>query len=90
MKYKYKLSNAWVSKVSDMTEFANGGTQVSIKAIDGKTYHNILISNSSYIIAMRGYKDLPFALAEIVDIYQTDDDKNPKERGGWDYWDDWK
>lgn len=90
MKFKYQLPDEWVSKVSEMVEFANGATQVSVELVNGEVIHGVLISNSTYIIAARGYKDLPFAISEIANIFQLDDDENPDNHGGWDYWDDWK
>jgi hypothetical protein len=68
-------------------EFANGGAQVNVKLKDGKIYRKLLLSNATWIIAMRGYKDLHFEPSEIEDFFQTEEDKNPKERGGWDFWD---
>ena len=73
-----------------MSEFANGGTQVSLRLKTGQVFHEALISNAMWIVAMRGYDDLPFQPDDIADIFQTDDDKNPKKRDGWKYWDDWK
>jgi hypothetical protein len=43
-----------------------------------------------YIIAIRNYDDLPFSINDIEDIFQTDEDLNPKKRGGWKFWDDWQ
>jgi hypothetical protein len=40
-----------------------------------------------HIIAIRGYKDLPFNIEGISSIYQTEDDIIPTERDNWDYWD---
>lgn len=90
MKFKYTLNKKWVSRIACMEEFANGATQVSIETRDGKVHVGILISNSTWIIAMRGQSDLPFRLKDIVEIYQTDEDKNPTQRGGWEYWDNWE
>jgi hypothetical protein len=90
MKYRYELPEHWVRLVAGMEEFANGGAQVSIRLRDKREFHSILVSNSTYVIAMRGYKDLPFAPEDIEEIYQTDEDKNPRNRGGWDFWDDWR
>ena len=72
-----------------MEEFANGGMQVTIKTKSGKVFENVLLSSAKYLVAARGYKDLPFAVEEIVEIYQTDTDKNPSQRGNWDFWDEW-
>ena len=89
MNYKYVLPRYLIDKVSKFEEFAIGGMQVSIRTRDGKVFKNILISNCMYIVAMRGFKSLPFDISDISDIFQTDEDKNPKDRGGWDYWDTW-
>jgi hypothetical protein len=90
MKYLYQLPERFVGNVSEMEEFANGATQVSVLTKDGKLHHAVLISGSRYIIAMRGVTDLPFLPEEIVEVRQTDEDKNPKERAGWHYWDQWR
>jgi hypothetical protein len=43
-----------------------------------------------YLVAIRGHANLPFAVGDIADVFQTEEDKNPAERGGWKFWDDWK
>lgn len=90
MEYKYTLSSELIETVSNFYEFANGGTQVTVLLKNGETYSKILIFNSSAIIAIRGYKDLPFEIDDIKFIYQTNEDKNPKERNNWQYWGKWK
>jgi hypothetical protein len=90
MKFKYTLNPYWIDRVSHMSEFANGATQVSVRTTDETVYQKVLISNATWIIAMRGQKELPFSLEDIVDIFQTEEDENPRERGGWYFWDDWK
>ena len=89
MEFRYKLSREWIDKIVLMESFANGGTQVSVKLQDGREVGKVLISNSMYPVAVRGYKDLPFSVDEITDIFQTEEDKNPKQRGEWEFWDDW-
>ncbi|MCA2998043.1 MAG: hypothetical protein ING75_05505 [Rhodocyclaceae bacterium] len=90
MNFKYRLQEPWISKVSAMEEFANGATQATIKLKEGRVFHKALISDATYLIAMRGFDDLPFDLIDIDEITQGPGDKNPSERGGWKYWDDWK
>ncbi len=90
MEYKYSLPTELISKASQFEEFANGGAQATIALNDGRIFNEALISNSSFIIAMRGHQTLPFATNEISDIYQTDNDINPTTRDGWEYWDEWK
>jgi hypothetical protein len=87
MKYRYTLPEHWIDKVVHMAEFAMGGTQVTMRLKDGRHVPGVLISNCTHPIAVRGFKDLPFRLEDIADIFQTDEDKNPKRRGGWDFWD---
>ena len=90
MKFRYTFPAEWIDKLSMMESFANGGTQVTVKLRDGREIKEVLVSNSMWPVAVRGFKDLPFAINEIADIFQTEEDKNPKQRGGWDFWDDWK
>ncbi len=90
MIFKYTLSSGWVEKVSKMVEFANGGTQVSVRLGDGRVFGGILISNATHPVAMRGFKDLPFSLDDVVEIFQAPEDQDPRHRGNWDFWDDWK
>ena len=88
MEYKYTLSKENIEIVAkEMREFAMGGTQVKIRTSDGKIHNEVLISNCMYIVAMRGCKELPFKLEDIVEIYQTNEDINKVNRGGWEYWD---
>ena len=89
LKPGYILPAALIKKVANLAEFANGGTQVTIKLKNGTLYTKALISNCTWIIAMRGYKELPFSVADIEDVFQSADDVSPERRGGWDYWDDW-
>jgi hypothetical protein len=89
MKFRYALPQNWFDKTSQMEEFANGGMQVTIKTKSGAVFEKVLLSSAKYLVAARGYKDLPFAVDDIVEIYQTDEDKNPSQRGNWDFWDSW-
>ena len=90
MEYRYRLIDELVQKVSHFHEFANGAAQATVLLKDGRKFHKVLISNSTALIAMRGYKDLPFNTQEISDIFQTEEDIDPKETGGWEFWDKWQ
>jgi hypothetical protein len=90
MNFKYKLPDFWIKQIAGMESFANGGTQVTIQTNDGSLYEQVLISNSVWIVAMRGENELPFNMEAIARIYQSEDDKNPKCRGNWEFWDDWE
>lgn len=89
MEYKYTLQRSLVDKIAKMSEFANGGAQVRIRTKDGVIHEGILVSNCMYVIAMRGHSELPFDLEDIEEVFQTEEDKNPVIRGGWEFWDDW-
>ncbi|MES2354409.1 MAG: hypothetical protein V4568_08385 [Pseudomonadota bacterium] len=85
MNFKYRLPDKWITQVADMEEFANGATQVSVELKSGQIIHGVLVSMSTYLVATRGFKGLPFAIDDIKNIFQTDEDKNPKKRDGWDF-----
>jgi hypothetical protein len=87
VKYKLALPEKWVKKVAQLQEFAEGVTQVSIELKDGRVFRKILILNATYIVAARGRKDLPLEIAEIRNIFQFSEDKNPAQRDGWEFWD---
>jgi hypothetical protein len=83
MKHKYKLSDELIHKASYFHEFANGAAQATVLLKDGSRFNKALISNSTALIAIHGYKDLPFNVQDISDIFQSIEDINPKETGGW-------
>lgn len=90
MEFKHKLPNHLIQKALDFREFANGGAQVTVKLKDGRIFEKALISNATAIIALRGYSELPFPVEEVSEIYQTEEDQSPQQRGGWEFWDDWQ
>ncbi len=87
--YKYTLPPHLIEKASYFEEFAIGGAQATIRLKDGRIFEQALLSNCTWIIAMRGFKDLPFKVEDIEDIYQKGGDRNPGRGGDWDFWDDW-
>jgi hypothetical protein len=90
MNFKYQLPDYWIAKVATMAEFANGATQVTVFLSSGIGVPEVLISNSQYIVATRGYDELPFDISDITDIQQNELDKHPLKRDGWKYWDTWE
>ena len=90
VKFKYRLPEIWIKKIESMEEFANGATQVTIRLKNGQEVSGVLVSDATYVVAVRGFEDLPFALREIDEVFQSSADKSPNERGGWRYWDDWQ
>jgi len=89
MTFKYELPSQFRETVGRFDEFANGGTQVTILTCDGKIFEKVLISNSTAIVAIRGFTDLPFRPDEISELHQTEEDRNPSKRGDWHLWDKW-
>lgn len=89
MQYICSLPDALKRKASSFEKFANGGSQATAVLKDGRIIGGLLVSNSSAVVAALGHTQPPFAMTEITDLYQTDEDKHPQERGGWHCWDDW-
>jgi hypothetical protein len=85
MQDKYKLSARWIEAVAKMSEFAMGGTQVTVKLRNGTVFDGVCVSNCEDIIAVKGFTEIPFDVNEIAEIYQTIEDERPKERGGWKF-----
>jgi hypothetical protein len=90
VKFRYELRPELFAKANTLEEFANGAMQVSVLLNDGRRFPDVLLSDGKYVIAMRGHLELPFSIEDVAEIYQSDDDRKPKQRGGWKFWDDWK
>lgn len=88
--FKHQLARALSDEVAKMEEFANGAAQVTVRTKDGAIHREVLITNSTCIAAMRGFTELPFKVEDIAQVYQTEADKNPSKRDGWQFWDKWK
>jgi hypothetical protein len=89
MRYRYRLPERLKESAFRLEEFANGGAQCHVRLRSGLIQEGVLVSNSTAIVAMRGQKDLPFAIDDIEELFQTDDDRSPTKRGDWSYFDDW-
>jgi len=89
VQYRYPLPERLVEQALKLQEFANGGAQCHARLRDGTSQPGILISNATAIIAMRGQNALPFPIDEITEVYQTDDDCSPIQRGDWKFFDEW-
>jgi hypothetical protein len=82
MNYRCALPGPLKEVALTFHEFANGGAQATVELKDGRKFEKVLISNSTAIIAVRGFEEPPFDVEDIARLYQTDVDKNPTERGG--------
>ena len=89
MNYKHKLPLELAAQASSLAEFANGGAQCHAELRDGSVHAGLLISGATAIIAMRGHTSLPFPVESIARLFQMGEDRNPVQRGGWDYFDVW-
>jgi len=89
MKYKYELNSDLRKRAKTFKEFANGASQATVILKNHAVLGGILISDGSYIVAMRNETDLPFIIDEIIDIYQAPEDEKPAIKDGWIFWDDW-
>jgi hypothetical protein len=89
MKHLHPLTPALSTQAAALDEFANGGAQCHAELQDGQIHSGLLISNSTAIIAMRGYETLPFKVEAIARLFQTEEDKNPPKRAGWVFFDKW-
>jgi hypothetical protein len=89
VKYRYPLSSSLGERAASFEEFANGGAQCHARLNDGSVHEGLLISNSMAVIAMRGHTELPFPVDAIAELFQSDDDKNPRQRDEWQFFDKW-
>jgi hypothetical protein len=89
MKYFYPIPERLVAQATLLEEFANGATQCHAQLHGGKVFAGLLISNATAIIAMREHLALPFAVAAIDRLFQTEEDKSPTLRANWQFFDEW-
>ena len=83
---KYRLSDELVEKTIHFSEFANGGAQATVKLKDGTMVNEVLLSGSRYVIAINGHETMPFDITDIVDVFQTQDDIDNRDRTKWSVW----
>ena len=83
MEFKHKLPEHLIAKAVTFDEFANGGSQATLRLRSGKEIGGVLISNGTFIIAIQGFSDLPFPMGEVVDLYQSEIDRTSPRRSGW-------
>ncbi len=90
MEFRYPLPASLAAQASSFQEFANGGAQCHAQVTGGAIFSGLLISDAKAIIAMRGHEELPFTLGSVERLFQTADDLSPTERGGWQFFDEWR
>jgi hypothetical protein len=89
MKHFHPLPEHLVAQATLLEEFANGAAQCHAQLSGGKVFAGLLISNATAIIAMREHAALPFEVASIDRLFQTEEDKSPTFRANWQFFDDW-
>jgi hypothetical protein len=89
MNHRHPLPTRLVEQANALVEFANGGAQCHVRLRDGRLLPGVLVSNSTAIVAMRGFKDLPFRVEDIQALEQLDDDAAPSTRADWHFFDNW-
>jgi hypothetical protein len=89
MEYLHPLPENLVAQATLLEEFANGAAQCHAQLNSGTVYAGLLISNATAIIAMREHVALPFAVAAIDRLFQTEEDKSPRLRENWQFFDEW-
>jgi hypothetical protein len=90
VKYRYPLPAELAGQAASLREFANGAAQCRVELSDGSVHADLLVSNATAIIAMRGHTSLPFEVAAIARLFQADKDESPVHRGDWQYFDEWR
>ena len=89
MNYEYPIPTRLLPEANILEEFANGGAQCHAQLDNGSIHEGLLISDARAIIAMRGHDRLPFEVDSILRLFQTEEDKSPRQRDGWAYFDSW-
>ncbi len=70
-----------------MGEFRPGGTMLSVRLKDGRTYSGLIVSTCQWFIGHAKYDDIPFDVAEIQEVFQISKEQNPKKpETGWIFW----
>lgn len=81
--FGYELPESMKSICAKLREFRTGGMQVTVELESGTIYTEVLISNCSNVIAVRGYHNIPFDVQAIKRIYQRPEDVTPEKTGDW-------
>jgi len=69
--YSPKLPEEWIQFLREKPETGMGYQIVSVVLQDGREFGQVVISGSTLITRVRGYKDIPFSEFEIKDIRVT-------------------
>jgi len=76
-KEKWLLPDVWKDIFINTVETKMGYHVVSVKTKNKKLFKNVLVENQSYIKGIYDYKEIPFSVSEIENIYVTHIEKPP-------------
>ena len=89
MNYRYPLPENLRQAALTLEEFANGAAQCHVKLKDSTIWPEVLVAGGVAIAAMRNHTALPFSLEEVDRLFQSDEDRSPRQRADWAFFDTW-
>ncbi|MDO6566259.1 hypothetical protein Q4561_04260 [Alteromonas sp. 1_MG-2023] len=72
-----------VKRDGPFEEFKQDVSIVSVELNSGKKFHQILLMYPNEIIGMNGKTSLPFSIAEVKKVFQTQDDLSKRADMAW-------
>jgi hypothetical protein len=75
----FELTGQWREYIRRLPETGVGYIVVGVTLRDGRTYDQVLISDTGYVDRVRGLPDIPFTEADIIKIIATHRKWNWKE-----------
>lgn len=67
----FEFTGQWRDHVRDLLETGMGYVVEGVTLSKGRTYDQVLISDTGYVDRVRGLPDIPFTEADIVKIVAT-------------------
>jgi hypothetical protein len=67
----FEFTGQWRDHVRGLPETGMGYVVVGVTLSNGRTYDQVLISDTGYVDRVRGLPDIPFTEADIVKIVAT-------------------
>ena len=72
-----------VDRYGPFKEFKQDASLVSVRLKSGLVFNRILLLFPNEIIGMKDYKNLPFKINEILEIFQDDVDLRSRSEKKW-------
>ena len=80
---KLKIDLSIINIDGPFKEFKQDASIVSVKLKSGMIFNQILLLFPNEIIGMKGFKNLPFDVDEILKVYQDDVDLVSRSEKNW-------